>query len=149
MPQEDSDVPFFSTLPLEVKRVVQGLRGVEVQVLNLQKELRKEVLALELKVVPHPAQLTLADHQSQSSTLQNALHCTSTANESLLEQKASLPKKSAWARNRVKKTTKTTRNCQLSRVAPSLPLRFWSTGFGRCRLTLVFLNESTTMTRLR
>jgi nucleosome assembly protein 1-like 1 len=46
----DDDASFFKALPLEVRRALQGLRGVEVHVSNLRKEFRKEVLALELKV---------------------------------------------------------------------------------------------------
>jgi nucleosome assembly protein 1-like 1 len=51
-PTEDDledETPFFKTLPLEVQRAVQGLRGVEVQASNIRMEFRKEVLALELK----------------------------------------------------------------------------------------------------
>jgi hypothetical protein len=41
---------FFDTLVPEVQLAVQGLRGVEVQVADIQKEFQKEILALEAKV---------------------------------------------------------------------------------------------------
>ena len=46
-----SDQPtYFESLPLNVRQVIQGLRGVEVEVSKIQKQLRKEVFALEAKV---------------------------------------------------------------------------------------------------
>jgi len=61
----DDDASFFKTLPLEIKRALQGLRGVEVHVSNLRKEFKKEVLALELKVCKASRlyRMLIADHE--------------------------------------------------------------------------------------
>ncbi|KAF8960890.1 nucleosome assembly protein [Flammula alnicola] len=53
----EDDTPFFQTLSLDVQIAVQGLRGVEVQVVNTWKEFQKEVLALEAKYAKQCAQL--------------------------------------------------------------------------------------------
>jgi len=45
----DDETSFFETLPLGVKRAIQGLRGVEVQVSQVRSEFEKRVLELELE----------------------------------------------------------------------------------------------------
>jgi hypothetical protein len=50
MDREDSEPTFFQALPLDVKHVVQGVRGIEVHLSNLRKQFQEEVYALEQKV---------------------------------------------------------------------------------------------------
>jgi hypothetical protein len=41
---------YFENLPIDAKRTVQGIRGIEATQANLRKEFQKEVVALERKV---------------------------------------------------------------------------------------------------
>lgn len=67
---------YIESLPLEIKRNVEALKGVQTEYTKLQMEHKKEVLELERKVGPsHSPSLFLLAHRF-SSTLHYTPHCS-------------------------------------------------------------------------
>ncbi|KZT23157.1 hypothetical protein NEOLEDRAFT_1070073, partial [Neolentinus lepideus HHB14362 ss-1] len=47
--QVDDEGDYYESLPVDVKRAIQGLRGLQAAQVGIRKELQKEVLKLERK----------------------------------------------------------------------------------------------------